>query len=402
MVSDPESPGPKTEICEAVKPEPCEAPTPPPYEEAQTSDEQVGSEDQVGSEEEAPLSDDTPTARGSRLFFAAALAASSRDADTTHHPEGLAHADLLRSYAPAHDARSERWLRNLGLIAGLAVAALPVSLAVLHLRGADAAPLRSLSAERVAQAAAAPDRLPSSVLREVAPIARSVALSPAATRAAQLPVSRGSEPADVQMHASAPASQARSQLAAQAGIGDALKALRARAPSSSDRLDEEAAEAPHEVLITMDALGAARTADVVRVQVNRMVFETSAARWPLELVVYQGSADATEGLSVRAWALRDGAVVGSALEALSGAAGESLQMQVQLDPRVVAGQPPKARVSLVESLAAPTSAHEGTDPGDAEEMKTNSVPENATKPISRLEKTSGVTTADGPVPPNPY
>lgn len=96
-----------------------------------------------------------------------------------------------------------------------------------------------------------------------------------------------------------------------------------------------------EVFLRIDAAGAARDAESVRVQVDALVVELVRDEWPLELVVVPQSGDASRRFVVRAFGLAAGKVLGAAKAEQGFEKGRRASLTLTLDPAYDAGPLPK-------------------------------------------------------------
>lgn len=128
-----------------------------------------------------------------------------------------------------------------------------------------------------------------------------------------------------------------------------------------------------EVLLSVDSMGSAREAKLVRIQINAVVLEVPSESWPIELVVEPGRAN-KPSFHATAWALGPGGtVLGAAMGESAFTKHKRTELKLMLDPGLNAGKPPDVNTDVKPGenvtqpdLDASTAPNEGGTPGEVD------------------------------------
>jgi hypothetical protein len=133
-----------------------------------------------------------------------------------------------------------------------------------------------------------------------------------------------------------------------------------------------------EVFVSIDAIGAARQASSVRIQVDEVVVELPREEWPLEVLVAPSSSTRAHDFELRAFGLRAGQVLGAAEEAGRFKSGARTELTIALDPSTDAGALPEINARVGENgIARSSAAQEPMDGGTELRPDTGSVERDA-------------------------
>jgi len=118
-----------------------------------------------------------------------------------------------------------------------------------------------------------------------------------------------------------------------------------------------------EVFLSIDAEGTAREASAVRVAINQVVIELERKTWPLEILVEPLMGDAARPLSLRAWAFKDGVVLGAGSLVSGFTRGRRDEVTLKLVAGAELGPVPEINAEATPGKTVTVPSSERTDGG---------------------------------------